>query len=510
MSIRLYLASEFEYRRGLANRLLEENIIDFCLTDHLPWTESPEHDERIVEIDHRPSANEEYDLVCNINEFPAVSKDLMEKMLPYESMAIRLGMRRLNHPTTEYEEEKRKYLQHLRYWNYMLDHYKINLIVTHNTPHSQGKYVVYGLAQVKNIPMLIWCKCGTFPERCFWGNSLKTMGASIGQKYLDLTSEQINNFVLEEDIIRGFESAKQAPVKYDRMVYDKRAGSELASFYKESYRSKKKEYYRQYIRSVVRSIIKTGNLRMHHKNDTWFRLCRRHFHAYKYYKKHIEGTLTDYNRLAKNSDILKKYILFLIQVFPEANLIPRAGVFADQYNSIQLLARAAEKADVCVYVKEHPHLAGRSKYFYDEIKSIPNVTMIKTTEYSYDLIQNSNCVGVATQTGTCIWESLAMKKPVLIFGDGYYWKNCPGLFEIVDEDQGGEVIKRLVEGVSIKDEDLYRYLYAIQLETMRDGCSPQEEKKRVFDSNYVVSEFDETERVALIKRFLKEEISVRD
>ena len=81
MAINLYLASEYEYRRGLANRLIDENVVDFCLTDHLPWTYSPEHDDRIVEIDHRPSHLAEYDEVCDINELPAVSKELMEKIV---------------------------------------------------------------------------------------------------------------------------------------------------------------------------------------------------------------------------------------------------------------------------------------------------------------------------------------------------------------------------------------------------------------------------------------------
>ncbi len=506
MSINLYLASEFEYSRGLANKLLDEHVIDFCLADHFPWDESPKHDDRIVEVDHRPSLHDEYDLVCDINEFPTVSKDLLEKMLPYESMAIAMGMRRLNYPTSEYGEEKKKYLQHVRYWNYMFDKYHINLIVTHCIPHSQGMYVKYGLARVKGIPFLMWHAEWTFKERRFWGSSLEGIGASIGQTYIRLCEEKKTDIELDEDIAKAYDIVGQEPDRNDRKKYDTSIIKRRTHLYERSYENQVKDYYRKYFRSVVRSLVKTHSLEMHKKQRGWFRLRRRHFSAYRFYKRHNECLLSEYNKMACNADYSQKYVLYLPQVFPEASVVPLAGVFSEQYNSVQILARAAEKAGICVYFKEHPHSPGRSWDFYDEIKSIKNVRFIKTSEFSYDLIKNS--IGVATQTGTCVWEALKMKKPVFVFSQGYYWKKCPGVFEVTDEEQGADLIRSAMNGVEINDEDIRRYLYAIQLETIKDA-STEEINKSAIDPSYMIQPIDLSDRVELIKRFIQKESIIR-
>ena len=501
--INLYLASEFEYRRGLAHKLLDENVIDFCLADHLPWTEKPEEDERIVTVDHRPSGNDEYDIVCDLNELPMVSKELMEAMLPYESMAIHIGMRRFNYPTTEYDEEKRKYLQHLRYWNYMLDKYRINLIVTHCIPHSQGKFVVYGLAKVRKIPMLIWHQEGFFSERCIWGNSLENLGRNIGKRYVELSSKGVNNFSFDEDIERAYHACLAKPIKQDKKKYDSLIRKSNSANYDNGYKYKKKEYARQYFKSIAKSIIKTGGLSQHYSKGTWFRLYRRHLKAVKYFKRHLCCSIEQYDKIAKNADYSSRYILFLPQVYPEASVIPAAGVFGEQYNSIQLLARAAEKNGVLVYVKEHPHLPYRTKDFYDEIKNIKNVRLIKTSEFTYDLIQHS--IAVSTQTGTCIIEAMGIGKPVLVFGQGYLWKDAPGLFEISDENQGSEIIKSIMNGITINPDDVKRYFYAIQLETLKE-VDVEKNRERVKNDAYVIETFPLDDRVALIKRFISEEM----
>lgn len=497
----MYLAAETEYRRGLAHRLIDEGVIDFCLADLLPWTERPAYHERIEVVDHRPSLMEEYDIICDLNELPTVGKELMEKMLPYESMAIRLGMRRYNYPTTEYEEEKRKYLQHLRYWNYMLDKYKINLIVTQFVPHSQGKYVVYGLAKVKNIPILLWHGDGTFLERCFWGDSIETIGKSIGERFVNLSKSDISDHQLDDDIVEGYNLAKKIQVVSERKKYDARILGSYSGRLEKGIKIRRNQFMKQYIRSIVRSIVKTKSLSLHKAKEKWFRINHRHLHAYYFYKKHIECRLCQYNKMACEPDYSKNYILYLPQVFPEASIIPLAGAFGEQYNSVQVLAKAAEKEGAYVYVKEHPHSPGRTKIFYDEISNIKNVRLIKTSELSYDLMKH--CIAVATQTGTCTWEALCMGKPVLVFGGGYYWKRCPGVFEIVDEEQGADIIRKVMEGIEIDENDLKRYLYAIQSETIKE-MSLEEYKKRAFDNTYKMPKFDLTDRVELIKRFIKE------
>lgn len=500
MGVNLYLDSDYEYRRGLAHKLLEENVIDFCLANLLPWCTPPKPDKRIVTVDHRPSHLGEYDEVCDINDLPALSRDLMEKMLPYESMAIKIGMRRLDKPTTEYEEEKRKYLQHLRYWNYIFDKYNINLVVTHCVPHSQGGYVKYALARVRGITTLFWFGDGNYPNRMVWGETLESIGESIERKYRDLCQQGVSEFKLADDIAVAYEQAKLPPKESQRKRYDKKVRRRHTQIIEKSYYDQKKDYIRQYCRSFVRSIVKTKSLQLFREKGYWFRLNRRHFNAYRFYIKHNEGSIKYYNKNAQSPDFSDRYILYLPQVFPEACVMPLAGVFAEQYNSIQLLARAAEKNDVLVYVKEHPHSPGRPKDFYDDIKKIKNVKLIKTDVTSYDLMKHS--IAVSTQTGTCIWEALAMQKPALVFGRGYLWKGCPGVIEIADENQGAFAISDAMnQRISIEENELRRYLYAFQLESLKEE-PPDIAVKHVFDDFYDIPPFDLSDRVELIKRIV--------
>lgn len=93
--------------------------------------------------------------IVDFNEIPALSKELMEDMLPYESMCLKLGMRETGFPIAEYEEQKIMYHKHLRFWNYVIEKYNINSLYIDEVPHYQYTYIIYALAQVKKIPTLI-------------------------------------------------------------------------------------------------------------------------------------------------------------------------------------------------------------------------------------------------------------------------------------------------------------------------------------------------------------------
>ena len=501
MRINLYLASEMEYKRGLAHILLSRGVVDTCLVNALPWTDCPKHD-HIVRIDHSPSLFAEYDEVCNINDLPAVSKDLMEMMLPYESTAIKMGMRRLDYPTAEYEEEKRKYLQHLRYWDYMLRKYEINLIIMSTYPHSPGSYVMYGLARIKKIPFLMWQQQDTFLNRCVWGESIEDIGMSIARRFESLAEEDISEDVLNDDIKNDYKRATKIPDRMEVTSFNRKKNRKANAYREKQVKDRIKEYRRRLFRLVAKSILKTGSLDLYEKKAIWFRTWRRSFTAYKYYKHFNEITVDEYDRkLAVDADITQKYILFLLQFQPEASTLPQAGVFAEQYNSIQLLARAAKKVGAFVYVKEHPHNHGRHRDFYDEIRFIDNVKLIRSYELTYDLMKHS--IGISTQTGTCIWEAVGMKKPVFVFSSGYFWKGCPGVFEIVDEDQGASVIRSAINGVDITDDNIQKYLYAIQMETISE-ITPWEMNEYAENPSVNAPMIDMDDRIKLINSFIKE------
>lgn len=504
--INLYLMSELDYKRGLASRLVEGGVVDFCLVNSLPWTARYDECINVKTVDHGPFLFDEYDRVCNINDIPCVSKSLIEKMLPYESTAIKMGCRRLNVPVSEYEEEKRKYLQHLRYGNYLLDKYRINLIVLPGHPHSPGSYVIYGLAQVKGIQVMLWSQQDTFLNRVLWGDSIENIGMNIARRYNELCKQGIVDFELDPDVVAGYEKVCQHPDNLKVSLVNKRKMRSADELREKQLKDKKREYDRDYIRTLARSILKAKSLKPLEMKGISFRTRKRSFAAYSYYKRHLEMSVDRYDRkLAVKADMTCRYILFLLQFSPEASTLPQAGVFAEQYNSIQLLSRAAQKVGVKVYVKEHPHNPGRSKDFYDEIRFIDNVRLIRSYESTYELMKNS--IAVSTQTGSCIWEAVGMKKPIFVFSSGYFWKGCPGVYEMVDEKQGADLIKRAIDGIEMRDEDIRRYLYAIGLETIKE-VTPWEMNDYAMNPTKEAPHVDLEERVQLIKRFIDDRLGV--
>ena len=154
----------------------------------------------------------------------------------------------------------------------------------------------------------------------------------------------------------------------------------------------------------------------------------------------------------------------MLQQTPEQTTLPRAGEFCDQYTSIQLLARIAEKENLEVYVKEHYVQPFREKEFYEGLSKIKNVRFIKSTSNTYNDIENA--VAVATQTGTCILEGMIKGKPVLVLGKGHFWKNAPGVYEVVDETTGKKALKNSLESYIYDEEIVKKYFYAIQQQTI--------------------------------------------
>ena len=116
----------------------------------------------------------------------------------------------------------------------------------------------------------------------------------------------------------------------------------------------------------------------------------------KKHEKHMDH-LDDYRKLAEMPDFGEKYIYFPLQMTPEASTMPLAGEFKNQLLSIELLASAAEKFGLTVYVKEHWVQHNREAGFYKYLYNIKNVKLISLDANSLELTENSEIV--ASQTG---------------------------------------------------------------------------------------------------------------
>ncbi len=472
--INMYCGAYYEYRQGVVHELINRGIIDFCLTEYFPDESGfkMEEDDRIVTYNPVHEVNFRIDKYIDINSIPPLDKELMEKMLPYESMAIKLVMRATKFPVVDYEIGKRYYYQQLRFWDYVFKKYDINFVYLRAMPHSLTKYVIYGLTQVYDIPLCI-CAGTSFDGRYVHGTGLGKMGITIGEKYDEL--KQIGKQVeLTDPVIKEYWEVHTKRIEDIKTIIN--PGKDKYTLYmqkltKKAYQGdvigiKGIKKYPGTLWRTFKTCVRERDLSLIEKERLPLRHLKNQMISIRRYRHIFNCSLNKYNKYATLPDYSKKYIYFALQLTPEASTMSTAGVFAEQYNSIQLLAKCAEKNGVLVYVKEHYVQPSRSIDFYEDIMSIKNVRMIKTTIATYDLISNS--IAVATQNGTCILEGLLMNKPAIVIGDSCMWKKMPGVFEIDNYLEGARIVNSVLNGVTVERDDLKTYFHAIECECVHE------------------------------------------
>jgi len=159
--------------------------------------------------------------------------------------------------------------------------------------------------------------------------------------------------------------------------------------------------------------------------------CKRHFSG-EYKNDHTKPTIfkkirdeaTFYCRkfrqknLGVSANLDSDFVFFPLHLQPEASTMQLAPYWLDQKFIIETIAKSLPTG-VLLYVKEHPTMIGRRESrYYRELKSLPNVVVIKTNENTGNILKNA--LAVFTITGTVGIESLLMGKPTFILGNPYY------------------------------------------------------------------------------------------
>lgn len=467
MGKRILLGYSTVYGKDISYELINKKFVDMCFNASEFYCYEEENG-KIVNFNQDLGRNANYGAIIDENSIPMVSKNLLESMLPYESMSIELAQRRNGFPIFDWELEKRNYYKHVRFWNYILEKYNINYIFFEEAPHISYTYVIYALGIVKNIPILI-----TNPSMIKgirpYGNRIETLGNNIKLFYEKMKECEINEVQLEgrvkdyyDGLIKRFEdndcdnqiNYKRNELKWMTKNYFGKGIGFLCSF----------EPYKYYFHIVKQKIFQKKTKQWFNEKKKEVKYKKEVQYLISYYKKFRLVSQKKYNQMALNPIYSEKFIYYALQFCPEETILPRAGVFSEQFASIQILARAAQKCGVWVYVKEHFAQPFRDRDEYDIIRNIPNVKLIKTSVDSKELIKNS--IAVSTQTGSCILEAAVLGKPALIFGSGNCWKGIPMQWEIEDEEQCEKVILKILNGVKTDKNEIKKYFYAIQQETL--------------------------------------------
>lgn len=483
------------YGKDLSHELIKIDNVKLCYNaaEYYCYTEE---EAKIINFNQRLGRETLYEKVYDLNKLPALDKDLMEQMRPYESMIYKLASRKNGFPIVDYEKEKRNFHKHLRFWNYIFEKYSINMLFFEEIPHVSYTYLIYCLGVVKGIPTLL-CDQTSIQGIRVYGNSIENMGANI-QDYYETVCKKLD---VNECCLSG--TVEEFYNRYSRPVSEIKADRKKNKFEKKEFKKSRKYNYGRFLGRnaflkplryrlslLKKVVIRKKGWGWYKEHEDEIRCLIKDCYDIRFFKKHTAMWQKSYNAMAVKPDYNQKYIYFGLQLTPEATTMPRAGVFAEQYTSVQLLARAAEKENVLVYVKEHYVQTFRDREVYKLLSEIPNVKLIKTTESSFDLMSHS--IAVATQTGTCILEGALLNKPALVFGEGYLWKGMPNVFEITDEEQGVKIVHRILSGFSISADEIKKYFYAIQKQSIE--CYLQEE---------YWNQSDREEHKDSVKRFMK-------
>ena len=141
-----------------------------------------------------------------------------------------------------------------------------------------------------------------------------------------------------------------------------------------------------------------------------------------------EKVLKEFARYVKDISNERNYGVYFLHSQPEANSMPEAGIYYDQFQIIKKISDAMPPG-LTLLVKEHPSTLTRKcdfryrpKGFYERFCKIKNVKICPINSSTFSLIDNSKFV--ASISGICMTEALARSIPVISFNPVRF-KNFP-------------------------------------------------------------------------------------
>lgn len=412
-------------------------------------------------IDYDMCANAGYEHKMDMNTLRPLSRELLAAMEPFEPVAVKMLCRITDFDIFTYDEAKRFYLHHLRFWNDVFERNEINYVFMTGIPHHTHDYIIYALTRVKKIPMCILAPTH-LPHWCFVGNDLYKIHERLDAAYAE-QKDNVNPVELPEDV-ESYYQALLRENKLQKMKIMLGSGSKKEHAKKEKrqimgYVMRDKVIRRQLsrIKHGIAGSLKAGNPAAWRESLRWMKKDAYCIHKVRHKLRNC-ATLADYEKLAVMPDMEHdRYVLLLLHLQPEATTLPQAGVFAEQELCVSLLARVLKEYGIKLYVKEHFVQPYRMKTFYQDLKETENVVLVSSEAESVDLL--AHCEAAATPAGTVTLEAIANGKPVLIFGHGGF-EHGPGIYQVGNEAECRAAIEDIQRGVPITTQAVRNYFKA--------------------------------------------------
>ncbi len=449
------------FQSEMLRRVDQEIPIHECVITCKSHDEEDHYDDKYTCVNYDVCEHNRYEEFYDMNELLPLSREILEKMIPYESTAMQMLVRNFERHLYTMDESKHFYLNHLRFWNHMIVTKKINYICFSNIPHHCHDYVIYALGRVYGIPMS-FCSDTSIPPRLATCTDMENMWKDTYEKYLEYRKEP------EITLPRDLEHYYQA-LRYENQGLDDKA----------VHRGMTQKDHIAVRRKFFTSYFERSNV--WHRRISWLK----HGLKVSLTQKNLNGLKEGWGKVRQDNVYLKrgriklksmrsvkyfdalagvpdyqneKFVVFFLHLQPEATTLPKGGVFVEQELMIQVLAAALEKFGITLYVKEHFVQPYRNKDFYDGLTKIRNVKLVRSDIDSKELVKH--CFATASCNGTVLLESMFNAIPTFIFGDTPF-RGGPGVCYVGCVEECEKAIRDILDGkLEILEHDVRAELKA--------------------------------------------------
>lgn len=413
------------------------------------------------------------DVIDIMDEAPPVDLSLLDNLAEYESQVFWMMERCVS---AEYNQRWQDYIQHLRFWNWILDKLKIEVFIAKGAPHEVYDYAAYLLAKKKNIkyvagyPMAYYNRLlivndvyNHIPdfEQDFRLECKHYKNASCNEITLSPDMEEMYGFYVGEKDRTPYYMKNVAGAFRNKKVEWLYTHFSFARFVRSfknldglNNSARKLWYIIRRIRLAANAVKDIGSFSI----DTYKRFEDYMYNSKMYHEDEI--AINYYKCNTKKIDYRKNYIYVALHMQPENTSSPLGGKFVDQALMIEMISYHLPK-DWIIYVKEHPaqikqsfvvDTSYRSLAFYERINRLKNVSFVSLEENTFNIIEKARAV--ATLTGTVGIEAISKGIPCLLFGYSYL-QYAPNVYVIRNNDDCVRAL-RCLQMYNAIDDDYYK------------------------------------------------------
>ena len=304
---------------------------------------------------------------------------------------------------------------------------KLDVIIFTETPHTPVDFMVYKICKIKQIPTLMLQQHNIVPVTMFkWDINGATIPLN-NDYYEDFYYDKVINKIKSHfELICANEKHEPDYVKTLNKINDdkfKYTWNKINVILVEIWGNYKRKRTSRYVFKSYKSLearvldpLMAGieNLKI---------------------RKNISA---NFEEKFDSTFPTEDFLFFPLHYEPERTTVPDGGKYYDQLKAVVKLRERLDPS-IPILVKEHfltfsmalhgHH--GRSPYFYDVIKALPNTYLIDYRLNTRKLMKTANWV--ATISGSTLYESVALGTPAIMFGHSWF-ENAPGIFNFEEID----------------------------------------------------------------------------